>query len=412
MRKETFEKFKKPVVYCKSCNRYIPTSMTSYSNLNNDGATKECNYCGWVRRNGGIPVIDGYSEETISWIIEYILRNKPAIVNDIASRIECDLDETIMIVDKIHMANRELIVNCHCDNCDKSFDMRLSAYKQNNNHFCSKDCYYAFKKRTAKKGKDNSQYKRIKTRCSNCNKAIEIIPYDYEKKNSFGDSNHFCSQKCYWDFRSKYYIGEKSHRYHVPLTEEQYDCVRRNLIKNLTNAKRLNTSIQDKVNHILDSLDIKYEREKVFDYYSIDNYLIDYNVAIEVMGDYWHSNPLIYNKENRLINDCQYRGIIKDKAKNTYLNNNGIRILYLWESDINKNPELCIALIQRCLANDWVIEDNNSYNWSIVDGELKTNKTIISPYFKRQNEDYKSILKTQNKTKSVTTTGGARQRAS
>ena len=412
MRKETFKKYKNTIVYCESCDKYIPVSFTSYSNLNNNGITKECNYCGWVRRNGGVPVIDGYSEGTISWIIKYILSNKPAIVNKIAEYINKEIDETIDVIENIHMSNRTMVVKCYCNNCNKLFEMKICSYKQNKNHFCSKDCYYKYKKHTARKGKENYQYKRIETKCTNCGKAIEIIPYDFNKKNSFGDSHHFCTQKCYWDFRSKYYVKEKSHRYHVPLTDEQYDRLRKTLIKNITQSERLNTTIQDKINNLLMHLDIDFEREKIFGYYSIDNYLPKYNLAIEVMGDYWHSNPLIYNRKNRLINDCQYRGIIKDKAKNTYLKNKGITTLYIWESDINKNPELCLRLIQRFINDAQSMEDYNSFNWSIEDEKLRLKDEIISPYFERDNSDYKSLLKEQNKTKSVTTTGDSRQRAS
>lgn len=40
-------------------------------------------------------------------------------------------------------------------------------------------------------------------------------------------------------------------------------------------------------------MNIKYINEKTFKYYSVDNYLVDYNLIIEIMGDYFHANPIL-----------------------------------------------------------------------------------------------------------------------
>ena len=111
------------------------------------------------------------------------------------------------------------------------------------------------------------------------------------------------------------------------------------IIKNSRSSERFNTKIQQKVNLLLEEKNIKYEREKIFGYYAVDNYLSDYNLIIEVMGDYWHTNPQKYNKNGYAINECQLRGIKKDKQKSSYIyNKEGIKILYLWETQILKNP--------------------------------------------------------------------------
>ena len=60
----------------------------------------------------------------------------------------------------------------------------------------------------------------------------------------------------------------------------------------------------------------------------------------------------------------QQRTILKDKQKKTYiLNHNNINILYLWETDINKNPELCELLILEYIKNHGHLEHYHSFNW-------------------------------------------------
>ena len=109
---------------------------------------------------------------------------------------------------------------------------------------------------------------------------MEIIPYDYNKVNSKGDNHNFCSQECYWEFRKKYYVGENGAMYNYKFSDEQKEHSRTKLLERLKNDNRLETGIQLKVNSMLDNLNIKYEREKVFDYYAVDNYLPTYNFII------------------------------------------------------------------------------------------------------------------------------------
>ena len=43
---------------------------------------------------------------------------------------------------------------------------------------------------------------------------------------------------------------------------------------------------------------IKFENEYNCKYYSIDNYLLEYNLMIECMGTYWHTDNRFYDKIN------------------------------------------------------------------------------------------------------------------
>jgi G:T-mismatch repair DNA endonuclease (very short patch repair protein) len=89
--------------------------------------------------------------------------------------------------------------------------------------------------------------------------------------------------------------------------------------------------------NILDLLEINYETSyyikdiKAF----YDVYLPEYNILIEVDGDFWHSNPLKY--PNGPINKCQIQNVARDKIKSQWALDNGYKLLRFWENDINNN---------------------------------------------------------------------------
>ena len=111
--------------------------------------------------------------------------------------------------------------------------------------------------------------------------------------------------------------------------------------------------------------------------YSIDNYLAEYHLVIEVMGDYWHGNPLKFDK----LNDLQIKNTIRDKSKNTFIKRYyGINILYLWENDILENPDLCVLLIKSYISNNGALENYHSFNYILQDDVLVLNSQPIQSY--------------------------------
>ena len=125
----------------------------------------------------------------------------------------------------------------------------------------------------------------------------------------------------------------------------------------------------------------------------IDNYLNDYNLMIEVQGDYWHVNPIIYNCNGRFINNTQIKDIIQDKKKHTYVKNTGIEILYIWESDIKNNVDLCEKLILNYIDKHGILENYNSFNWFISNGSLNLKKDILHSYQELPYSETKKIIK-------------------
>lgn len=82
-----------------------------------------------------------------------------------------------------------------------------------------------------------------------------------------------------------------------------------------------------------------------------------------------------------LVNDRQRHVISRDKAKHTYLKNYyNIEILYLWESDIIKRPDVCVKLIRHYIKCGGDINNYHSFNYSIADDRLVLNDVIVRPY--------------------------------
>ena len=77
----------------------------------------------------------------------------------------------------------------------------------------------------------------------------------------------------------------------------------------------------------------------------IEDYLIKYNILIEVDGDFYHCNP--NSKHNKVLYETQKLTVKNDKCKNTLCKNHNMTLIRYWEKDINERP-------------DWVISDLKS----------------------------------------------------
>lgn len=166
------------------------------------------------------------------------------------------------------------------------------------------------------------------------------------------------------------------------------------MLDRMKDDNRLETSIQITIDNLLFDNQINFEREKVFDYYAIDNYLCDSNGIIEVMGDYWHTTPLIYNEDNRLINEMQQKQLHRDKTKYSYIiNHYQIPILYLWETDIKQYPDMCLELIKKYIQNNRILENYHSFNWQLENTILSIKGNIIVPYQDMSVNEYRHLIK-------------------
>lgn len=394
MTKEQFKKYGKDTVYCECCNRIVKTQNVSYSKIRLDGTTQRCKLCDWIYRHKGIPTVDTFTEEQVKSTLEFMLFEKSLYINDLADELKLSIDKIIQLINGIKIGNKKYMLKSNCSYCGKEIEKFVSVYLKNKHMFCSHDCYWKYKEEVEPKGSEHPSYNRITTNCTNCGKEIKIIPSEYNRTNKYGDNHNFCSQECYWEYRTKYYIGEKSTRLGTTLSDEQKDKMMVGLAEWCKNDKRLNSKIQLLINGILDKNFIKYEREYLVKYYNIDNYLTGLNLMIEVMGDYWHGSPLKFNANTIGLNKTQQKDIQYDKQKHTYVKRYfGIEILYLWEKDINENIELCEKLILEYINNNGILENYHSFNYHINNGKLKLNNKIIVPYQDMKPDVYRDLLK-------------------
>jgi G:T-mismatch repair DNA endonuclease (very short patch repair protein) len=100
--------------------------------------------------------------------------------------------------------------------------------------------------------------------------------------------------------------------------------------------------------NILDLLDIKYEilfyAKDIKAFY--DFYIPEYNMIIEVDGDFWHCNPDRFPIPQY---ESQKKNLIRDKEKNKWAVNNGYKIIRIWENDIKNNiPQVKQILLNCC----------------------------------------------------------------
>jgi very-short-patch-repair endonuclease len=96
--------------------------------------------------------------------------------------------------------------------------------------------------------------------------------------------------------------------------------------------------------NILNELHIKYIEEYNVHYWLFDLYLPEYEIYLEVDGDYYHSNPRRYKDGPKT--KVQIKNHKRDIIKNEYCLNNNMCLIRFWEYDIlNKKSkvieELC-----------------------------------------------------------------------
>jgi very-short-patch-repair endonuclease len=96
------------------------------------------------------------------------------------------------------------------------------------------------------------------------------------------------------------------------------------------------SKLEEKFILILDILDINYKRffyaKPIKAFY--DFYIPEYNILIEVDGDFWHCNPISFPEPKY---DSQKHNMKRDQEKNQWALENGYTLLRFWENDINNN---------------------------------------------------------------------------
>jgi G:T-mismatch repair DNA endonuclease (very short patch repair protein) len=315
--------------------------------------------------------------------IEQIIKiNGVVFVNDLTDNFE--KSNFIDIINQLHnmgINNQKIKIKVYCKECGKELIIRPSEYKKQKHFRCDEHIKHK------RSGKNSPFYNRIDVNCTNCGRLYPVTPYDYNKRNKFGDNHNFCCQQCYWEYRSKYYVKEKSNMFGVPQSEENKAKQRDLAIRMIANGELPQTMTKPHkvISELLQEHNIEVENEHSEKYHSIDIYLPEYNLMIEIMGDYWHANPLKYDSIN--LTKQQKKSIKQDKSKHTYIKKyKDIEILYLWEQDIKKNIDLCWLLIREYICQDGILNNYHSLNYCVDNDMLRLNDIIVLPF-----QDNKSI---------------------
>ncbi|PKP53830.1 MAG: hypothetical protein CVT92_02540 [Bacteroidetes bacterium HGW-Bacteroidetes-1] len=93
------------------------------------------------------------------------------------------------------------------------------------------------------------------------------------------------------------------------------------------------TSAEKKMIVVLNELNIKYETQLRLENSFYDFYLPEYNIIIEVDGDYWHANPELYDYDH--LDQRQAKHVIKDHNKEELAKKHNYQLYRFWESDFN-----------------------------------------------------------------------------
>ena len=102
------------------------------------------------------------------------------------------------------------------------------------------------------------------------------------------------------------------------------------------------SKLENRFAKLLKSLKLNYKRQYKIKYKYYDFYLPNYNLLIEIDGNFWHGNKKMYPKLSKM----QLENKINDLYKDGLAKTSGYRIIRFWEHEINNNP---IAIKQKLL---------------------------------------------------------------
>jgi hypothetical protein len=300
---------------------------------------------------------------------EYISKNKKRSNHNFCSK-ECE----IQFKCKINHETRK------CEFCGKDFDCT----KNSTQRFCSMHCQNKWQK--TRVGILNPKFTSKLIFCEWCGKKY------YEKVSKINNKqHHFCSKDC----RREWYSQE----YTQTIEWKEYSRNKALLMLETGKFNKVNTHPQREINNLLNKLNISYKNEKVFGNFAVDNYLVNYNKIIEVMGTYWHTDNRFYPEINYSM---QVNRIRIDKIKHNYIKNkHNIEILYLWEYDIENNIDMCKQLILKYINNE-ILLNYNSFNYQINkdNNKLMLNKNkVIIPYMQWDKKELNNIIDIKTKIK-------------
>lgn len=227
---------------------------------------------------------------------------------------------------------------CPCGVCNKHCNIR---YRGSNFKWIEYACgrypgqqEWSKKAKTTRRGKGNPMYGK-----KPWNKGLDQFCSESMRRSAEKQRGRKASletkQKLSIAAKKRKVPGHLGHK-HKP---ETIELLRKKTIENIKKGifKQTKTKPHIEFCKILDNLNLKYKEEVNIKYWVFDIYLTDFDVYIEVDGDYFHSNPIVF--PNGPKTKTQKVNYARDISKNKYCKDNNITLWRFWERDILNNPE-------------------------------------------------------------------------
>lgn len=153
--------------------------------------------------------------------------------------------------------------------------------------------------------------------------------------NKYGGMNKF------WDNQTSEYKKQhtipaytKSSKNWYNLSEEEKQIITRKKFKTKSSS-----SLEKRFSNILNKYNIRHKKQKWITNKRYDIHISNSNILVEINGDFWHANPIMYlpddivcifkTGEKRIASDIWKQDLQKKLLAEKY----GYSIIYLWESE-------------------------------------------------------------------------------
>lgn len=283
----------------------------------------------------GVLLIKRYKENNI---YKYLLKNGKILkTKDIKKfKVKCFICNKYVILSNYPTTNKN---NYECSSCRQIGEKNPMFGKKHTDEFKKI-------KSNKNKGINNPMYNRsvYDVWVNKFGKKIadeKMKKFKYKMSSVTKGENNGMYNKTYYDIWVEKYGEDIAKKKNNILKRKHKDWLienKKHHIKMIINSHKKRyrkTSIEKIIENFLIENNINYKYNFI-DKYQYDFLLKDFNIIIEVQGDYWHANPLYYSDSNinlRPLNETQKYKIILDKEKNNYIKDK-YKIVYIWETDI------------------------------------------------------------------------------
>jgi len=185
--------------------------------------------------------------------------------------------------------------NLPCEVCSSPTYVQPYRMKTQKYFYCGQECYFKHRASLPRKGT-------LEVECDECKGKFTRYKHLVE-----ASTNHFCGVECYSVWKSKYGVTEITGKTSIEKTTED-----------ILNKNNISYVYQKQI------------KDEKFGNCYYDFYIEDYNLLIEVDGDYWHGNPKKYPKLNSQQLGCKKR----DKEKNEVALKNNYNLVRIYEDEL------------------------------------------------------------------------------